>query len=227
MSAPTGAEALAALEALADPVKAAEMAAYHKAPRRYLGLAVPLIEGLVADWRAALDVPGRVTLADALWQTDVHEARLAAAKLLTQARLRPDEAAWQLIASWVPGFDGWALADHACKAGARRLEADPARLETVTGWRDHDNMWTRRAALVITRPWTKQNHPKPADEAIRERVLGWCTRLAPEREWFIQKAIGWWLRDLSKHDAPRVTAWLAAHGDTLKPFARREAGKYL
>lgn len=227
MSAPTGAEALAALEALADPAKAAEMAAYHKVPRRYLGLAVPLIEGLVADWRAALDVPGRVALADALWQTDVHEARLAAAKLLTQARLRPDEAAWQLIASWVPGFDGWALADHACKAGGRRLEADPARLETIAGWLDHDNMWTRRAALVITLPWTKQNHPKPADEAIRERVLGWCTRLTPEREWFIQKAIGWWLRDLSKHDAPRVTAWLAAHGDTLKPFARREAGKYL
>ena len=34
----TGAEALAALEAKADPERAAQMAAYHKAPRRYLGL---------------------------------------------------------------------------------------------------------------------------------------------------------------------------------------------
>jgi hypothetical protein len=35
-------------------------------------------------------------------------------------------------------------------------------------------MWTRRAALVITLPWTRQNHPKAADLAIRDRVLGWA-----------------------------------------------------
>jgi 3-methyladenine DNA glycosylase AlkD len=227
MTTPDAAAALAALGARADPAKAAEMATYHKAHRRYLGLPVPQIEELVAEWRAGLDVAGRVALADALWQSDVHEARVAAAKLLTQARLRPDAAAWDLIAGWVPGFDGWALADHACKAGGRRLLAEPARLDTVEGWLSHDNMWTRRAALVITLPWTRQNHPKPADLAIRDRVLGWCARLAPEREWFIQKAIGWWLRDLSRHDAPRTAAWLEAHGAQLKPFARREAGKYL
>ena len=45
--------ALDALRALGDPIKAAEMAAYHKAPRDYLGVPVPAIEALVADWRAA------------------------------------------------------------------------------------------------------------------------------------------------------------------------------
>ena len=39
--------ALARLEAMADPGKAAEAAAYHKAPRRYLGVPVPRIEELV------------------------------------------------------------------------------------------------------------------------------------------------------------------------------------
>ena len=43
--------ALAALAAAGDPEKAAEMAAYHKAPRRYLGVSVPAVEALVADWR--------------------------------------------------------------------------------------------------------------------------------------------------------------------------------
>nr|MCU0912197.1 DNA alkylation repair protein [Paracoccaceae bacterium] len=54
-----------------------------------------------------------------------------------------------------------------------------------------------------------------------------CARLAPERDWFLQKAVAWWLRDLSRHDPDRTRAWLAAHGTTLKPFARREAARHL
>ncbi len=218
---------LAQLAALANPAKATEMAAYHKADRPYLGVTVPQIETLVAEWRAALDVPSRVALANTLWHSNIHEARIAAAKLLTQARIREDAAAWALIASWVPDFDTWALADHACKAGEKRLSADPSRLDQVEAWLSSPNLWTRRAALVMTLPWTKQNHPKPADEAARDRILGWMVGLAADRDWFIQKAIAWWLRDLSKHDASRVRAWLEAHGDALKPFARKEAAKYL
>ncbi|MGL4320562.1 MAG: DNA alkylation repair protein, partial [Paracoccaceae bacterium] len=155
------------------------------------------------------------------------EARVAAAKLLTQARIRPDTAAWDLIAAWVPQFDAWALADHASIAGQKRLVADPSRLDHVESWISHDTMWVRRAALVMTLPWTKQNHPTPQDSAIRARVLGWCVALAPDRDWFIQKAIAWWLRDLSKHDAPLAAAFLADHGESLKSFARKEAAKYL
>ncbi|MDV7270096.1 DNA alkylation repair protein [Thioclava sp. A2] len=220
-------DALYALEAWADADKAAEMAAYHKAPRRYLGIAVPAIDDMVGMWRERLDVAGRVALARGLWDSDIHEARVAAAKLLTQARLRPDADAWDLIAGWVPQFDAWAVADHAAKAGSKRLQADPARIETIAGWVHSDHMWSRRAAFVMTLPWTKQNHPKPEDLAIRERVLGWADDLSQDPDWFIQKAIAWWLRELSKHDAPRVRAWLDEHGAALKPSARKEAAKYL
>ncbi len=215
------------LEALANPAKAAEMAAYHKAPRRYLGLSVPDVEALTDQWRADLSLDDRLALAASLWATDIHEARVAAAKLLTQARIRPDEAAWALIQSWVPDFDAWALADHTSIAGQKRLLADPTRLDTVETWITSPHMWTRRAALVMTLPWTKQNFPKPQDLAIRDRVLGWCATLAPDRDWFIQKAIAWWVRDLSKHDAPRAQAFLDAHGTRLKPFARNEAARHL
>lgn len=219
--------ALADLHALADPARAADMAAYHKAPRLYLGVSVPQITDLANGWRAGLDVAGRIELADALWQTDIHEARIAAAKLLTQARLRPDQAAWELICRWVPQFDAWAIADHACDAGARRLVADPSRIAEVAGWTGAPQMWTRRAALVITLPWAKLNFLKPEDAAIREQVLGWAAAYTADRDWFIQKAVGWWLRDLSKHDAPRVRAFLDAHGAAMKGFARKEAMKYL
>lgn len=220
-------EAIAALECCGDAERAAGAATYHKIERRYLGVPVPLIEDMTRLWRAQAMLKERVALAEALWQSDIHEAKVAAAKLLTQARIRPDAEVWRLIAGWAPGFDAWAVADHACNAGSRRLAADPARLDEVEAWLDNSNMWTRRAALVITLPFTKSNTPSEEERRIRERILGWCTRLAPERDWFIQKAIGWWLRELSKHDPARVRDWLADHGATLKPFARREAGKYL
>jgi hypothetical protein len=157
----TPAAALAELRALADPVRTAGAAAYHKAERDYLGIPVPVLTGRAQAWRATLDLPGRVVLADALWRSDIHEARIAAAKLLTQARIRGDAPVWQLIASWVPEFDAWAIADHASDAGARRLVADPSRLDEVEGWTRSPNMWTRRAALVITLPWTRHRHPRP------------------------------------------------------------------
>ena len=215
------------LEALANPAKAAEIAAYHKAPRRYLGVPVPDIETLTDQWRADLTLDDRLTLAASLWATDIHEARVAAAKLLTQARIRPDDAAWALIQSWVPDFDAWALADHTSIAGQKRLTADPSRLDTVEAWVTSPHLWTRRAALVMTLPWTKQNFPKPQDLAIRDRVLGWCAALSTDPDWFIQKAVAWWVRDLSKHDAPRAQTFLDTHGANLKPFARNEAAHHL
>ncbi len=69
--------------------------------------------------------------------------------------------------------------------------------------------------------------PKPEDLAVRERVLGWAAAMADDRDWFIQKAIAWWVRDLSKHDPERARAFLAAEGLRLKPFARKEAARHL
>ena len=220
--------ALAALEARAVPGKGAEMAHYHKVARPYLGVANPEIDTLTKEWRRALTLEDRLALAAALWETNIHEARIAAAKLLTQARIRPeDEGAWRLIASWVPGFDAWAVADHAAMAGQKRLVWDPSRLDEVEGWTRSDHLWTRRAALVMTLPWTKQRHPKPDELAARERILGWAAGYVTDPDWFIQKAVAWWLRDLSKRDPDRVRAFLADHGEVMKPFARREAAKYL
>lgn len=220
--------ALEALRMLGDAGRAAEMQAYHKVPRLYLGVGNPQVDDLVRNWRAACSLDGRVALADGLWASGIHEAMIAAAKLLTQARIRPDDSsAWKAIAGWVDGFEGWAVADHACAAGGRRLLADPSRLDVVETWTTHPNMWTRRAALVMTLPWARLSNPKPQDEAVRERVLGWAARYADDRDWFIQKAVGWWLRDLSKHDAQMTRDWITRHGDRLKPFARREALRHL
>lgn len=220
-------DALATLQIEGDAQKAAEMAKYHKAPRVYFGVANPVIDAAAKAWRAELSLDDRLKLAADLWDSNVHEARVAAAKLLVQARIRPDDAAWALIASWVPQFDAWAIADHVCGAGARRLIADPARLDEVERWTTSDHMWTKRAALVMTLPWTKIRNPKPEEYAARDRILGWAAGYTTDPAWFIQKSVSWWLRELGRHDAPRVHRFLAEHGDAMKPFARKDASRKL
>jgi 3-methyladenine DNA glycosylase AlkD len=220
-------DAVAHLNAHGDTNKAQEMRQYHKANRPYFGVANLVIDEAAKMWRADVSLEDRLTLAAGLWDTNIYECRVAAAKLLTQARIRPDDAAWALIASWVPQFDSWAIADHVCSASGRRLIADPSRLDEVETWTTSDHMWTKRAALVMTLPWTKMNNPKPDALAARERILGWAADYTTDPAQFIQKSVSWWLRELSRHDAPRVRAFLAEHGDAMKPFARKDASRKL
>lgn len=222
----TPSAAIAALRAHGDTARARAAAAYHKVPRTYLGVPVPDIAVLAQGWRH-LSPDDQIALAEALWDSDIHEARIAAAKLFERRRVPAEAAVWRMIRGWVPGFDGWAIADHVCKAGSHRLLADPDRLDTVAGWTESPALWTRRAALVITLPWARLDDPLPAEIRQRERVLGWAAGYVGDPDWFVQKAVAWWLRDLSKRDPDRVRAFLATHGAALRPFAWREAAKYL
>lgn len=211
-----------------DPANQARVAAYHKVERPYLGVPNAVIDAAVKDWRVSLDLAARLVLASALWDSNVHEGRIAAAKLLTQARIRPDDtAAWDLICAWVPDFDCRTIADQVAIAGQKRLVAEPARVDTLEGWITSEHMWTRRAAFTMTQPWTKQNHPKPDEVAVRLRVLGWAAQLIADKDFMIQSAIAAWLRDLSKHDADLVADFIDSHGEGMKTFARKEASRHL
>ena len=220
--------ALEALSATADADKAKDMARYHKIDRPYLGVANPDIDACAKSWRQNLTLDDRLHLASDLWDSNIQEARIAAAKLLTQARIKPDDQpAWDLIKSWVPDFDAWAIADHAAIAGQKRLHANPARLDDIEPWTTSDHMWTKRAVLVMTLPWCKNRNAKTEELKQRERILTWAATYTTDPEWFIQKAVAWWLRDLSKRDPDRVKTFLASHGETMKPFARKEAERLL
>jgi 3-methyladenine DNA glycosylase AlkD len=120
----------------------------------------------------------------------------------------------------LPDLDGWAVADNLADVASRCLLQDPRRLDVVETWIESPHLWTRRAALVFTLPWAKGGRDP-------ERTLGWAARLADDREWFIQKAVGWRLRELSKRDPERVRRFLTEHGRKLTGVARREATKYL
>ncbi|HOV03262.1 MAG TPA: DNA alkylation repair protein [Hyphomicrobiales bacterium] len=217
----SAADVMAELRSVADPEKAAIFARYHKAERPYLGIAYPAIDRIATTTARRLKPAKALALADDLWASDVFEARILAARICQRPVLKDRLAdVWAMIVRWKEVFDSWAIADAVAKAGARCLRDNPARLDDLEAWTFHRNMWVRRAALVFTLDWAKQGHDPG-------RILGWLAEFVDDRDWFIQKAIGWWLRELSKHDPERVRAFLTRHGAGLISVARTEATKYL
>jgi len=161
-----------------------------------------------------------------LWSSGIFEARIAAGKLLVKARVKPPELEaeiWAQVSAWVPELDGWAIADHLAGAGDRRIMTDLSRLDEVEAWTRSDHLWTRRAALVFTLPLAKLRHPSEAEQAARTQVLGWAAEYTPSPEWFLQKAVAWWLRTLSDRDPESTRLFVATYGDAMKPFARKDA----
>ncbi len=112
-------------------------------------------------------------------------------------------------------------------AAHKRLFTIPNRYLELEPWTHSDHLWTKRGALVYTLPFARLNAPDEEEQQAIETILSWAAEYTHDPEWFIQKAVGWWLRDLSKKHPMRTEQFLDNHGANMKAFARREASKYL
>jgi 3-methyladenine DNA glycosylase AlkD len=90
--------------------------------------------------------------------------------------------------------------------------------DIVLAWSASENLWLNRAAIQHQRGWKRDT-----DVAF---VLSLCDAHSARREFFVAKAIGWALRDLSRVDPAAVRRFLLAHPD-LSPVAMREARRGL
>jgi len=123
-------DAMRALNAAADPTRAADLAARF-GEGVYLGVAPTTLEETARDWRQAVAFPERLDLARGLWATGVFDAQLMAAKLLTQARIKDDAEIWAQICDWLELATTWPVIDALSAAGGRRIAADLSKMETV------------------------------------------------------------------------------------------------
>ena len=117
------------------------------------------------------------------------DLKIVAGRILARKSIEPDAGVWRFVTERLADLDGWAVADNLASVASRCLIEDPGRLDAVEAWIENPHLWTRRAALVFTLPRAKEKRDP-------ERMLGWAVRLAEDRQWFIQKAVGWWLREL-------------------------------
>jgi 3-methyladenine DNA glycosylase AlkD len=193
---------------------------YQKSAWEHWGVSVPKMDLAIREIAPDSSTRALIQLSGRLWREPVWDLKITAARILSRNSVAVNESLWRFVRAHMPDLDGWAVADSLASVGSRCLLADPERLDVVETWVKSPHLWTRRAALVFTLPWTKSGRDP-------EGMLAWADALADDPEWFIQKAIGWWLRELSKSDAKRVRGFLKHHGHRLKGVARREASKYL
>lgn len=215
-----------ALRAKGDPERAAREAGRHKSGRETLGLTPAAMAEQVAEWRQR-PLEARLALSAALWEADLHEARMIAPRLLAQARIDPDQPVWDLLTLWLPDLDGAVLADGVASALQRRVAADPGRMDTVETWLAAANPWMRRVAMASALPFAKLVHPKPAERAARERAHGWAAMLAGDPHGAVQQGVAVWLRTLAPRDPDAVRAFIQSHGAQMKPHALAEARRAL
>ncbi len=209
-----------ALRARGDVKRAAWEKAYQKSGAQHWGVPLPGMDAAIKEALGDLAQQQAVELSARLWGEPVWDLKVVAGRILKRKSIAPDGKVWDFVTERLADLDGWAVADNLASAGSRRLVADPGRLDAVEAWTHSPHLWTRRAALVFTLPWAKEKRDP-------ERMLDWAARLAADRQWFIQKAIGWWLRELSKRDPKRVRRFLKDHGEKLTGVAKREATKGL
>jgi 3-methyladenine DNA glycosylase AlkD len=211
---------LQVLRVSGDAKRAEWEKAYQKSRWEHWGVALPAMDAAIKQALGDLTQRQALDLCARLWREPVWDLKIVAGRILARKGIEPNAEAWEFVTERLPDLDGWAVADNLANVAWRCLIEDERRLDAVEAWIESPHLWTRRAALVFTLPWAKGDRDP-------ERMLGWAARLAEDHEWFIQKAVGWWLRELSKRDPERVRRFLEEHEWTLTSVAKREATRYL
>jgi 3-methyladenine DNA glycosylase AlkD len=206
----------------ADPVKAAPMKAYMRNQFEYLGIKSPELAELNKTF---INRHGLPELADLgiilhdLWALPEREFQYSAVGLL--GRLGKDlpanfigEIEYLLVTkSWWDTVDS--IAGNTVGTHFKRYSR--IKEKYITKWRKSENFWLRRTTLLFQLGYKEDTDFALLCDLIREN-LG-------SKEFFINKAIGWSLRQYSRVD-PQGVRDFVAH-TPLHPLSKREALKWL
>lgn len=171
---------------------------------------------------AEMDRAGLVGDVDALFATDGFDLRSAAVALLERKwkLLEPSDAPW--LVELAREAACWAHVDWlVTKVIAPLLQDDRSLASLVRKWARDESFWVRRAALLAQLPALRRGG---GDFALFVEI---AAPMLEEREFFIRKAIGWVLREVSKKRPKLVQGFLAKHRARCSGVTLREAAKYL
>ncbi|MBW6418145.1 DNA alkylation repair protein [Celeribacter sp. PS-C1] len=200
----TAETAMETLHHSADPEKASAIIG-RTGTSEALGVSPQTLEDLARSWRQDVGFPERLDLARALWTQPVFEARLMAAKLLTQARISDDAAVWDQICAWISEAETWAELDALASAGARRIAVDLSRMAMVHELAKSERALDRRAALGLSLPLAKLAHPTEDEVNAIDDVLYWLTYALQDPDKDVSRMADSWLKSLGKHDRKRAS----------------------
>jgi 3-methyladenine DNA glycosylase AlkD len=208
---------LARLRRLADPAVRAGYARFGIDAPDALGIAMRDIHTL------ARSLGQRHDLADALWASGVHEARLLVAFVADPARLTA-----ATMDRWCRTFDNWAVVDTLC---FKLFDRTPHAWGRIAAWRTRAAEFAKRAAFALLA--SVALHDRTRADADFVRTLPWIDAAASDPRNFVKKGVVWALCAIGTRNhallaAARATAArLAASDDPTARWIGRTATRQL
>lgn len=214
------------LRAVGDPQRAVGAKAYLKSELEFLGVAAKPLREVARSFLAAhpeVDREVLLELVRTLWERPVYELKAVAVALLERRTRDLLTGDLDLAEDLLRRSHTWALVDWLCtKVAAPLVERDPGSASVVLDrWSRDEDFWLRRASMLAQLPALRAGG---GDFGL---FASFATRMVEEKEFFIRKAIGWVLRDVSKKRPQLSYGFLAQHIDAVSGLTLREGSKYL
>ena len=209
------------LRAAADGERAAPMAAYMRDQFRYLGVQTPARRKISRPFLNAAKKERLLDwdFVDACWQAEEREFQYVAADYLRKVRHLLTVADLPRIRGLAVTKPWWDTVDSLDATVGSVVAQSAEGRELILEWARDESMWVRRLA-IDHQLQRKEGTDVELLSSIIEANLG-------SGEFFIDKAVGWALRDYSKTDPEWVRAFIAEHRQGMAALAIREASKYL
>lgn len=166
-------------------------------------------DALIIDWEFVQDC----------WQQDEREFQYVATDYLNEMQqyLKKDDI--DNLKKLITTKSWWDSVDALVKRVGYLQTQNPELKETLIQWSVSDNMWLRRTAII---------HQLSMKEATDTQLLTQTiTNNFGSNEFFINKAIGWALRDYARINEEWVEDFLRQYQAELAPLSLREASKHI
>jgi 3-methyladenine DNA glycosylase AlkD len=205
-----------ALASEADLERAPAMRAYMRDQFDFMGVATPLRRGACRALLKPLRNADLLQHARALWELPQREYQYVALDLLAMQWKELNTEDIPALLELVQDKSWWDTVDALAGIIGDVLRH---RHDYMDECLRHNNFWMRRIALLHQLGWRNKT-----DE---QRLFDYSLKLANEKEFFIQKAIGWALRDYARHAPDAVRLFTHKQKERLAPLSFREANKHL
>ncbi|HEV8573062.1 MAG TPA: DNA alkylation repair protein [Actinomycetota bacterium] len=129
-------------------------------------------------------------VAEALWASGIHEARILASMVDEPGRVTAAQ-----MEAWARDFDSWDLVDQCC---ANLFGRTPMAYRMAERWAGRRAEFVKRAGYALMASLAVKD--KEAPDAPFEHFLGIIERAADDDRNFVRKAVNWALRQIGKRN---------------------------
>ena len=206
---------------LADVEKAVAMKAYMKNQFKFLGIPTPERRKILKEHlkqNLIKDEPGLNDVVKELWMLPEREFQYCSMETLLFYKRLWQQGTIEVIECLITGKSWWDTADFiAYDCAGTYFKMFPDSIKSITGrWNHSNHIWLQRSSLLF-----QKSCKKMTDTQLLSKYI---LHIASSKEFFIQKAIGWILREYAKTDAEWVRNFVK--NNTLAPLSQREAMKH-